>query len=259
MECEWGAFMSEKLWYLKDCRLFERLSAEDLGWLEARLRLRRFPKNSPVYLPIDAAQGVLLVADGQVKICHLMRDGRQSILAFVNPGEIFGELAIFEPRDADEYAETTQPSTLVLILADALQELLGRNPDLALGVTRLIGLRRRRIERRLRHLLFQSNRERLSHLLLELAEDYGRRVNDGGVEVSIRLSHQDLASVIGSTRESVTLLLGKMQQEELLTLERKRITIRSLQGLAESVAAPVPRIVGDEAGSRAAPGVRAAY
>ena len=73
-------------------------------------------------------------------------------------------------------------------------------------------------------------------MLLELAEDYGRRT-PGGLELAIRLSHQDLASVIGSTRETVTLVLGKLQVEGLLRLQRRRITLTDATRLAASVSA----------------------
>jgi CRP-like cAMP-binding protein len=230
--------MSEKLWYLKDCRLFERLSSEDLARLEAVSRVRRFPKGSPVYLPVDSYQAIMLVAQGQVKICSVHRDGRQSIQCFVNPGEIFGELALVGVEDRDEYAETTEASTIVLMPRTIMEELLLANPGLTLGITRLVGLRKRKIERRLKNLLFQSNRQRLIHLLLELAEDYGRRVPNDQIELGVRLSHQDLASIIGSTRESVTLLLGKMQEEGLVRVQRRRITVCSLPRLMASVDRP---------------------
>jgi CRP-like cAMP-binding protein len=165
----------------------------------------------------------------------MMHDGRQSILCFVNPGEVFGELALFGARNEDEYAETTEISLIVIIPASIMHQLLSASPELSLRISRLVGLRRRRIERRLKNLLFQSNRERLIRLLLELADDYGRRVPSDQVELAIRLSHQDLASIIGSTRESVTLLLGDLQQEGLVQLQRRRITIRSLPSLVNAL------------------------
>ena len=107
-------------------------------------------------------------------------------------------------------------------------------PNISLGITKLIGFRRLRIERRLKSLLFHSNRDRLVHLLLELAEQYGTQHADG-VLLGIRLSHQDLASIIGSTRETVTVLLGKLQGEKKIKVGRRRIVITQPRELAESV------------------------
>ncbi|TWT29488.1 Crp/Fnr family transcriptional regulator [Blastopirellula retiformator] len=233
--------MTEKIWHLKNCRIFEQLSATEIERLDACSRVRRFAKRSPIYLPAERADTVLLLASGRVKICHLTPEGKQSILAFIEPGELFGELSILDGEARDEYAEAVEASMIVSIPKEAMHELMESRPGLSIGVTKLIGLRRRRIERRVKNLLFLSNRDRLAHLLLELAESYGKRTEDG-VELEIRLSHQDLANIVGSTRETVTVVLGELQNDGLVKVGRRRIVLRSLQRLAHSVQAPEPRI-----------------
>ena len=223
--------MNEKHWYLKNCDLFQRLSPEELRDLETRCRIRKFAPRTPIYLPADVAEGVLLMAAGRAKICSFTPDGKQTILAFVDAGEMFGELVLCQPGEREEYAEAVLASTVVYIPTQEMQRLLEQHSSVALGITRLVGLRRRRIERRLKYLLFHSNRERLVHLLLELAEQYGRRAQDG-LELGIKLSHQDLASVIGSTRETVTVILGQLQAEGLVRLGRRKIVLRDLDRLS---------------------------
>ena len=233
--------MSERLWYLKNCDLFRQLSPEQLTMLESRCRIRRCPRHSPIYLPADEADGVLLLAEGRVKLGSFTEEGKQTILAFIEPGEIFGELSLMGSQAREEYAEAVEKSTVVLIPNDAIQQLLSQNPTVSLGVTKLFGLRRKRVERRLKYLLFRSNRQRLIHLLLELAEQYGKRVPDG-VELRIKLSHQDLASIIGSTRETVTVVLGELQQEGRLRLGRRKILLTEMSQLADSVNVATPSL-----------------
>lgn len=233
--------MSQRHWYLKNCDLFQQLSPEQLSALESRCRIRTFARSSPIYLPADQADGVLVLAAGRVKLGSFTEDGKQAILAFIEAGEIFGELSLMGSEQREEYAEALEKSTVVLIPKGVMQQLLEENPGVSLGVTKLFGLRRQRIERRLKYLLFRSNRERLVHLLLELAEQYGQPVS-GGVELRIKLSHQDLASIIGSTRETVTVLLGELQAEGRLRLGRRRITLTDMPQLAETVNLPVPRL-----------------
>lgn len=227
--------MSEKYWYLKNCDIFEQLTPEELRALESRSRIRKCPRNTPIYLPADHADGVLLMASGRAKICGCTPDGKQSILTFIEPGEMFGELALFQPGEREEYAEAIVASTVVLIPAEEMMRLLEQHASVALGITRLVGLRRRRIERRLKYLLFHSNRERLVHLLLELVEQYGRP-SQTGIELGIKLSHHDLASIIGSTRETVTVILGQLRSEGFVVLGRRKIVLRNVDRLAESVA-----------------------
>ena len=120
-----------------------------------------------------------------------------------------------------------------------MRDLVERNPQLALGVTKLLGVRRRRIERRLKYLLFRSNRDRLIHLLLELAEDYGTQ-SEAGIELKVKLSHQDLASIIGSTRETVTVTLGQLQSEGLIKVGRRKLALTNVNRLAESIRVKPP-------------------
>ncbi|PHS11514.1 MAG: transcriptional regulator [Blastopirellula sp.] len=233
--------MSEKIWFLKSCKLFENLTPEQMHRLELCSRIRNYAKRSPVYLPAEQADDVLLLTRGRVKICHLTSEGKQSILAFIEPGELFGELAILDAGTREEYAEAVEKTSIVSIPKQMIQQLMEQHAELSLGITKLMGLRRMRIEKRVKNLLFLSNRERLSHLLLELVEQYGK-LTDAGIEIAIKLSHQDLANIIGSTRETVTVVLGELQAEKLLTIGRRKIVLTAIHQLAQSVQAPVPRL-----------------
>lgn len=231
----------ERLWYIKHCRLFEQLTPDQTNRLERAARLRTFPKNASVYLPSDAADGVFLLAEGRVKLCSLTSEGKEAILAFIDAGELFGELALLGETQREEHASTVLPSTIILLPRNEVEEIMAESARLSLGVSKLVGWRRKRIERRLKNLLFRSNRERLCHLLLDLVEQYGRRTDDG-VLITIKLSHQDLASIIGSTRETVTVLLGELQLDRLITVVRRRLVIKELERLADSVTAVAPNL-----------------
>jgi CRP-like cAMP-binding protein len=225
--------MSQRIWFLKRCDLFEQLTPEQLTRLESQARIRRYERNSAIYLPGDSADGVLLLSEGRVRICDFTPDGKQAILAFIEPGEMFGELALIDAHPREERAEAATPATVILIPGEAMQRLMESVPNLFLGITKLIGFRRRRIERRLKMLLFRSNRERLTHLLLELAEQYGRS-DPAGIRIDIRLSHQDLANIIGSTRETVTITLGELQNEGVIRIARRTVILTHPERLVAS-------------------------
>ena len=226
--------MQEKHWFLKRCDLFARLQPNQLAHLETCCRIAEFVRGKLIYLPSDTSEGCFLLAAGRVRIFSVSPDGKQSIVAFIEPGDLFGELAIFESARRDEFAEAAEKSTVVLIPGDVMREMAMHNAALTFGITKLIGLRRRRIERRLRGLLFRSNRQRLIHLLLELAEQFGYRTSQG-VQISVKLSHQELAGVIGSTRESITLLLGELQKEGLVQVARRRIELTAPERLSKEI------------------------
>ncbi len=247
--------MSERLWYLKRCDLFGQLSHEQLGRLESRSRSRTFAAHSPIYLPAEKAESVYLLTSGLAKVSHLTEDGKESILAFVEPGELFGELAIFDGQQRDEFVEAVEASTVVMIPSEEMQRLMAEHAGVALSITKIIGLRRRRIERRLKNLLFLSNREKLIHLLLDLAEQFGRPV-DEGIQLRVSLSHQDLANLIGATRETVTATMGRLKAEGSIHNTRCKIVLTQLARLARSVHRPTPRVAIKE---YAAPGLVPAF
>lgn len=223
--------MAQTFWHVRNCSLFQRLTEPQLEELEKKARIKKFPKGATLYLPTDRSDGTFLVAEGRIRICSTTPEGKQTILAFIEPGELFGELSLLDSSSREERAEAALNSTVVYLPSDHLRALMEVSAPLALGVTKLIGFRRKRIERRLKSLLYRNNRERLTHLLLELSEQYGNATSEG-IELSIRLSHQDLASIIGATRETVTTLLGEMQSEKLLQIRRQRLLILDLRKLA---------------------------
>lgn len=224
--------MAGTIWYLKTCALFERLSDDEAGRLNRHARVRRFPRKSLVYAPADGEPTVLVLASGRVKIYDLTGEGRETILAFIEQGELFGELTVLDGEPRQEFAEAAEDSEVLAIPADDFLALLESRADLALSVTRLVGLRRRRIENRLRNILFLPSRARLVRLLIELVEAHGELL---GTRYAIRfpLTHQDLASLIGVTRETVTLTLGQLQEEGLIAIERQRVIVTSMRRLRQ--------------------------
>lgn len=226
--------MQERIWYLKSSHLLEMLDADQLGVIERQSRWKKFPRGSPIYLPGENADSIYLVADGLVKLCHLTADGKASTLAFIKVGEVFGELSLLEVGNRDEYCEAVEDTTIVRIPRDALLPFMEANMQFVVAITKIVGFRRRRIENRLKSLLFASNQQRLSHLLLDLAEQFGSAV-DEGIRIGLKLSHQELANLIGTTRETVTILLGKMKAEGIVDGRRESVVLKDVWRLASSV------------------------
>ncbi len=222
--------MPRQIWCIQECRLFEQLSEAELKFLEQRSRVRNFPANATIYFPDDIADAVMVLVQGRIRLHSITPDGKQAILGLIEPGELFGELAIVGSASREEFAQSVSASRVVAIPKEIMESVLMQNASLSLAITKLVGLRQRRLERRLRYLLFRSNRERMIGLLCELMEQYGRRT-DEGLLIDIKLSHQDLAGLIGVTRESVTLALGELQLERLITTGRRKIVVLNERSL----------------------------
>ncbi len=222
---------------MKTCDLFERLSDAEAERLNRHALVRKFKKKAVVYAPAEAGQTVLVLATGRVKIYDLTLEGRETILAFVEQGELFGELAALDGQPRREFAEAVEDCEVLALPGEDFMALLESRADLALSVTRLVGLRRQRIETRLRSILFLPSRPRLIRVLVELVETHGERT---GTRYAIRfpLSHQDFAGLIGVSRETVTLTLGQLQAEGLIAVERRRVVLLDLERLRREVEKP---------------------
>ncbi len=222
--------MAGPIWYLKSCDLFARLTDAEAERLNSRALVRRYKKKSIIYAPAERPQSVLVLAKGRVKIYDLTPDGRETILAFVEQGELFGELAALNGKPCREFATSVEDCEVLAIPGNDFLALLENRADLALSVTKLIGLRRQRIETRLRNILFLPSRPRLVHILIELVESHGERIANRHV-IRFPLSHQDLAGLIGVSRETVTLTLGQLQAEGLISIQRRRVVVLDLERL----------------------------
>jgi CRP-like cAMP-binding protein len=222
--------MDRTIWYFKRCDLFERLTDDQASRLNRAALLKRFPRGATVYSPTEPGRSVLVLGKGRVKIKSLTPDGRESILAFIDEGELFGELALLDGQPRGEYAEAVVDSEVLLLPREEVVWLMGVCADFALSITKLIGLRRLTVENRLRNVLFLSSRERLVRLLLELAESHGD-LSGRRCEIRLPLSHQELASLIGVTRETVTVVLGELQRGDLVRVQRRRLVLLDVDRL----------------------------
>ena len=220
--------------HLQQSRLFGCLSDVQTQTIVESGSVRRIPPRSSMVMPGEENRFAHLVLDGRAKVSYLTRDGKQPILYFVGPDELIGEQSIFSGAPGADHVETLETTHVATIPTKVLRSLVLSDPAFTTSLSELIARRRAKTESRIRHLLFLSNRDRLTHLLLDLAEQYGH-VREDQIDLDIKLSHQDLANFIGSTRETVTVVLGKMQSEGLLSVRRRKVSLLNVEQLAQSV------------------------
>ncbi len=221
-----------KLWYLKNINLFHGMSEQQMRMVEQRTVMREVRRREVLYLPGDAGDRIYLLKRGVVKISALQEDGREVLLALLRKGEVFGEEAVLDTAPRDHMAEAYEDALICIITRQDFMEMLRSNPEMTFKVTKLIGLRLKTFRTRVEHLLFKGASQRLAATLLELGREHG--VTDAqGVLVPLRLSQQDLANLIGVTRESVNLALSDFRRRGLVVLESRAIRLPRPQALQE--------------------------
>lgn len=220
----------EKKEYLKRTPVFAALSDAELDELAALVVERRLRKNTVVFHENDPASAFYLVKHGKVKIYKVSRDGREQVLALLGDGQIFGDVPTFDGGPYPATAETMEDSLIFLIRRDDLLAVVRQHPEIAIQLIAVLGMRLRQALELVRDLSFKQVPHRLAGLLLKLAEQYGKET-EGGVLIGLSLSRQDLADIVGTSRETVTRELKKMERSGLIGIERRHITVLDHDGL----------------------------
>lgn len=231
--------MDEIALHLTHSPLFGTLDEGKLARVRDQAQLIRVERRTLVFAPTVPRDRVFLLISGYVRLYHVTIHGRQVLLALVGPGELFGEDALVAAGERVHFAESMEAATVVVVAAGGIKALMQHDPGLCFRMAELVGQRRMECERRLLSVLFRPIRDRVVFLLLDLAEKFGRPRAEG-VEIGLRLSHQDLASAVGSTRETISLTVGELQSEGLIQVERRGITLLDPQRLAGAVDGGVP-------------------
>lgn len=220
-------------WYLENFSFFNILSIEDRRELGEVALKHQIPKETTIYCTGEAATCFYLVKEGKVKITRKSETGKEIILALLGPGEIFGELSIAGQEEREEVAVTAEDSLVCLFRVSDFQHLMENNPRLSLQVTKLIGLRLKKIQRRLESLIFRTSEERIRDFLKDMAHEYGYTIatDPNKNAIPVRLTHDDIGKLTATSRQTVSTVMRCLEKEGVLTYNRHRIYIKDLNKL----------------------------
>lgn len=218
------------LWYLKKIPILAELGPEVLARLSERIQLREVRRREVVYLPGDPGNSLFIVNGGRIKISKVTRDGKALTLNYVGPSEVFGETCLIEGGPREEMAEAMENSMITELERGDVEKLLQNHAQLGFQLTRILAQRRRELENKLETLVFRDVTSKLAELLLQLSEEYG--VEDSrGTMVALKITHQELANLIGSTRETVSLTLSQFKRKRLICTEGRKVIISDAESL----------------------------
>lgn len=192
-----------------------------------RLAIRReIVKGELVFQAGSSGNHVYFLESGRAKIYHLSPTGKEILLWFCYPGEIFGLAEVCHGGGRQVYAEATESSRLLSVPQRDFKTFLEAHPAAALLVTDVLACRLRNLGNIIQSLVASDVNERVAQLIVRLAAAHGRKAPNGDVCLDIRLTHQEMANMIGTTRQSVTSALNDLRRLGVLSLEKHRITLR---------------------------------
>lgn len=212
------------IWELEKVNLFKILCPHNYEKYASCHTFKNYAKNDYVYFEKDNANKVFLINEGKVKIGYYTEKGEEVIKAILGKGEIFGEKSILGVKNHNDFAQSIHSNTQICVIPqDTLLDMMSESTSVSLKVYKFIGLRMKRIERRLEILLFKDTKTRLIEFINDLKEEFGTYEENGKVVVTHPYNQSDIAKLIGTSRPTLNILINELKQEKVIDFKRKKI------------------------------------
>ena len=216
---------AKKMWprFVSALDLFHGVAQRDVRKITSLCTEKWISGGVTIFREGESADSLYVLRKGMVRLISLSDEGRETILHILKPDEVFGELLLSEEKRAFT-AIAAEDSLVTIISQESFVELLSAVPTVALNFIRLLSKRLATVERGLAEFSHTWSYHRLARVLLQLSEKYGQEV-PGGTLIDVRLTHEDLANLIGTSRETVTTQLSKFTRMGLLKREARHFVV----------------------------------
>ena len=224
---------AEKLGLLSELTLFAGLSPADIEAIGHATTMTRCVRGQQVLAPDDPPDRIHIVKAGRMRLYRMSPDGKQLTLDIVEKGTILGDMSLLGQDRIDQaYAEAINDGVICTITPDELRRLIERYPLIGVNVIRHLSRRLAAAEAQVEAMAYRRVDQRLARRLLDLARRFGV-TSGGGTRIEARLTQQELAELVGTTRETLAHTLADFRRRGLLDTEHHRVVIRDAERLAE--------------------------
>ncbi len=220
-----------KYWYLRDHKLFRTLSFGQIKQLCIITGFKKAQKGEIIYFSASDVPRIFLLKKGNIKIVDVDEDGNETIKDIIQKGDLFGELTLETDNQSDEYAKVLSDDVVIcsFLMAD-FEDLLLRNPSLALSYTKFVGLKMKRIRNSYSNLISKDAKTRMHQFLKDWAEKEGKKEGNK-ITIENYLTQNDIAQIICTSRQTATQLLNEMEERGMIQYNRKEIVIADISKL----------------------------
>lgn len=216
---------------LSSAPLFAALDAEASAALRASMENITIAKGDVLFNEGQLGDRMYIITGGKVKLGHTAPDGRESILAILGPGELLGELSLFDPGPRTATAVALTDLTALGLGHGALRPWLTGRPEVAESLLQALARRLRRTNEALADLVFSDVPGRVAKALLELGDKFGQQMPDG-VHVTHDMTQEELAQLVGASRETVNKALADFATRGWIRLESRSVVLIDTERLA---------------------------
>jgi CRP-like cAMP-binding protein len=215
--------------------VFEELAPDDLRRVAEVAVPRRFAAQQVIFREGDSSDTCYVVRTGHARAVRENADGRTIALAHFGPGDIFGELAMFDDERRSATVETLDPVDAVAVAGSDMRRLLREHPDIAVKLVIALGRRLREANERLSRQSFQTVQSRVAVVLGQLVDQARAEGAATSGDVLVKITQADIAQLAGSSRESASRFLAVLERAGIITQGRGRITVHDPDALGRYV------------------------
>lgn len=226
---------NSEIWYLENIDAQGIFCPKKLGSDQHAHSFTVYKKGDYIFQSGEAADNIYFINSGRVKVGAEGNDEKSVTKVILGPGEIFGEKVLTGETLRRDFAQALEKTEVCVMPKDEMTNLFKQHNPLFLFVMNIIGNRAIEMEKRLESLVFKDSRSRIVEFLVDLNEKKGQRV---GYEWVVRkfITHQEIANLTATSRQTVTTVLNELKNKNLLTFNRKRLLIRDLDALQGEIA-----------------------
>lgn len=214
---------------VKKLDLFSNADNETLEIITKLLKIRNYPKGSYIFTEDQPAFGICFLISGSVKITKSDSMGKEHILKLVKESSVFGEVVLFNGGNYPATSMAIQDSQIAVLYNNDLEEQIKINPHLALNLIKIISSRLRTAQEKIKELALMDTKRRLYSLILKWAIAEVKK--DSKIYIDVSLTQQEIADLIGTTRETVTRTLKELKTSKIIEMTKGQIVVLDMDRL----------------------------
>ena len=210
---------------------FSHLNEDELKIIEEITTLKKYKKDEIVFFEGEQGDYIYIIKKGKVKMLKMNQEGDEQILNVFKKDDILAEVIVFDKENYPATAIALTDVQLFAIDSEKLSKIFLDHPQITLKVMKVMSYRLRRAQQSIRDFGLKDSKSRLASLLYHLAEKHGNKNGDNQVSISLFLTQQELANMIGTTRETVSRTLNTIEKDDIISTSRKKIVINDIDQL----------------------------
>lgn len=220
--------------YLRKLVFFSGIEDEKIDVISRLMIQKKYNKGSIIFTEGEPSEGIYFVKKGRIKIYKNASDGKEHIINIMNTGDVFAEACLFSKMPYPASSEAIEDSETLMIKRKDIEELLNMHPEISVEIIKVMAERLIMVSRQIESLALKDAYGKTAALIVQLFQSQNKNL-ENGMEITIDLSRQEMANMVGLTRETLTRAMSKLKNDGLIDIVRNNIIILDIDSIKELI------------------------